>query len=119
MSGAISGISIPVELFDSVADNLIENAFNKTSEERGLEVTVTLSSAHAGTLTVCDNGAPVPKLVESQLFEGAVDSQTGLGMGLYQSSRLATQFGYRLKLVANLPGRVCFVLSRARTDGLA
>ena len=119
VNDAIGGVGIPAELFDSVADNLIENAFNKFSEEQALEVTVTFSSAHAGTLTVCDNGAPVPGLVASQLFEGAVDSQTGLGMGLYQSSRLATQFGYRLKLVANAPGRVCFVLSRAQTDALA
>jgi signal transduction histidine kinase len=116
VNGAIEGISIPVELFDSVADNLIENVFNKAAEEQALQVTVTISSAHAGTLTVCDNGAPVPAVVASELFEGAVDSHTGLGMGLYQSSRLATQFGYRLKLVANLPGRVCFVLSRVPNE---
>jgi len=113
LDGRIDDLSIPAELFDSVADNLIENALNKTAEAETFRVHVTLSAADEGALTVCDNGAPVPRHVASQLFEGAVGSHTGLGVGLYQSSRLARQYGYRLTLLANAPGRVCFVLSRA------
>jgi hypothetical protein len=33
-------------------------------------------------------------------------------VGLYHSARQASQFGYRLALAANEPGRVCFVLTR-------
>jgi signal transduction histidine kinase len=113
LDGAIGDVSIPAELFDSVTDNLIENAFNKGADAEIFRVHVTFSAAHQETLTVCDNGAAVPKHVASELFEGAVSSHTGLGVGLYQSSRLATQCGYRLTLVANSPGRVCFMLSRA------
>jgi signal transduction histidine kinase len=111
LDDASDEIAIPAELFDSVADNLIENALNK-APAAGFGVRVTFSAAPGGTLTVCDSGAPVPKNVVTQLFEGAVDSHTGLGVGLYQSARLANQCGYGLRLIANSPGRVCFMLSR-------
>ena len=35
-----------------------------------------------------------------------------LGVGLYHSSRQASQLGYRLALAASEPGTVCFVLTR-------
>jgi signal transduction histidine kinase len=118
MDAPVEGALVPVELFDSVADNLIENALNKAAAHDGFQVTVTFSARDGGTLSVCDNGAPVPRTVASQLFDGAVNSHTGFGVGLYQSSRLATQSGYRLKLVANAPGRVCFVLSRVPAESV-
>jgi signal transduction histidine kinase len=110
LDGPIVALKIPAELFDSVADNLIENAFNK-NESPALRVRVTFGAAERGTLTVCDTGAAISKSVASQLFDGAVSSQTGFGVGLYQSSRLAAQSGYRLALDANSAGKVCFVLS--------
>jgi signal transduction histidine kinase len=109
--GSFNGVVVPLELFDSVADNLLENALNKAAGQQALKVQVSFSSATGGTLSVCDDGAPVPASVAGQLFRGAVSSHTGLGVGLYQSSRLATQCGYRLRLESNAPGRVCFVLS--------
>jgi signal transduction histidine kinase len=109
----VAGLKVPAELFDSVADNLIENAFNKTAESGALEVTVRFSSAAHGTLTVCDNGAAISRSVAQQLFEAPVASQTGYGVGLYQSSRLAVQSGYRLELSSNAPGAVCFTLCGA------
>ena len=110
LDGSIKEETVPAELFDSVADNLIENAFNK-GEPRQTEVQVTFSLEARGTLTVCDNGAAIPKGVASHLFEGAVASNTGFGVGLYQSARLASESGYRLALFSNVAGRVCFVLS--------
>jgi C4-dicarboxylate-specific signal transduction histidine kinase len=75
-------------------------------------VRVTFSTARGGTLAVCDNGAALAKGMAEQLFEAPVTSQTGLGVGLYQSSKQAAQLGYRLALAANEPGMVCFVLTR-------
>jgi K+-sensing histidine kinase KdpD len=105
-------LQLPAELFDSVADNLIDNALHKAGIGAGLQVRVTLSAAHGGTLTVCDNGAAVPKNLTNQLFEAPVPSQTGLGVGLYHSARQAAPLGYRLALTANEAGKVCFVLAR-------
>jgi signal transduction histidine kinase len=119
LDGPMRDLKLPAELFDSVADNLIENAFNKSAGSQALEVRVTFSAAERGTLTVCDTGAPISKNVASQLFDGAVASQTGFGVGLYQSSRLAAQSGYGLALVANSVGKVCFVLSGEPAAALA
>ena len=105
-------LQLPAELFDSVADNLIDNALHKVGVSAGLQVRVTLSAAHGGTLTVCDNGAAVPKNLADQLFDAPVASQTGLGVGLYHSARQATPLGYRLALTVNEEGTVCFVLAR-------
>ena len=110
MDGPAADLQLPAELFDSVADNLIENALHKAGA--GLQVRVTLSAARGGTLTVCDNGAAVPKNVADQLFDAPVTSQTGLGVGLYHSARQAAPLGYRLALTVNAAGTVCFVLSR-------
>jgi signal transduction histidine kinase len=109
LDGPAAEETLPGELFDSVADNLIENALNK-ADTGAIEVHVTFSAVR-GTLTVCDNGGAIPKSLTTHLFGGAVASNTGLGVGLYQSARLAAQSGYRLSLVSNVPGRVCFVLA--------
>jgi signal transduction histidine kinase len=112
VDGAAKDLRLPSELFDSVADNLIENAFNKSAGGAGVQVRVTFSAARGGTLAVCDNGAALAKTMADQLFEAPVASQTGLGVGLYQAAKQAGQLGYRLALAANEPGMVCFVLTR-------
>ena len=112
VDGPAKDLKVPSELFDSVADNLIENALSKSADLAALQVRVTLSTARGGTLTVCDNGAPVADSVVEQLFDNPVQSQTGLGIGLFQAAKQALQAGYRLALAANEPGVVCFVLTR-------
>lgn len=112
VDGSAKDVKLPSELFDSVADNLIENAFNKSAGGAGVQVRVTFSAARGGTLAVCDNGAALAKTTADQLFDAPVASQTGLGVGLYQSAKQASQVGYRLALAANEPGMVCFVLMR-------
>lgn len=111
--GVAAKARIPSELFDSAADNLIENALRKQTDGEAFEVRVTFSAAHGGTLTVCDNGAAVARSIVAQLFATPVSSGTGLGIGLYQAARQAERFGYSLALTANEPGRVCFALTRA------
>jgi signal transduction histidine kinase len=110
--GSPRDLKVPAELFDSAADNLIENALNKAAGGNPVQVRVTFSAARGGTLTVCDNGAAIAKATADQLFSAPVSSQTGLGVALYQSAHQATQLGYRLALAANEPGVVCFVLTR-------
>ncbi len=108
----VRDLKLPSELFDRVADNLIENALNKSSVGDRLQVQVTFAAARGGTLTVCDSGAAIANSTAEQLFEAPVHSHTGLGVALYQSAKQASQLGYRLTLAVNEPGRVCFVLTR-------
>jgi len=112
VEGSAKDAKLPSELFDSVADNLIENALIKSMGGAGVQVRVTFSAAGGGALAVCDNGPALQKGIADQLFEAPVTSQTGLGVGLYQSFRQAAQLGYRLALATNEPGTVCFVLTR-------
>jgi len=102
---------VPKELFDSVAENLIENASFKRVVERNIEISARLEiGAGRASLEVHDSGEAVPAQVVRGLFREAVSSKQGLGVGLYQSHRLAQLHGYDLGLVANRDGDVGFLL---------
>jgi signal transduction histidine kinase len=113
VDGPAEPTNLPGELFDSVADNLIENALAKRVPDGELEVRVTFSPARGGTLIVCDSGDAIEKPIASQLFDAPINSEGGLGVGLYHAAKQAAQLNYRLALGTNDPGRVCFVLTRA------
>ncbi len=109
------------ELFDSVSDNLLQNALHKRRLSPGLSITITLRARDGGyALMVCDDGDPVDESVVMRLFEAPVSSsKTGLGVGLYQAGRYAKERGYSLRLVSNEPGQVCFELAPATTEKAA
>jgi signal transduction histidine kinase len=104
------------ELFDSVSDNLLQNALLKRRLSPRLSITITLRARDGGyALNVCDDGEPVADAVVERLFESPVSSsKTGLGVGLYQASRFAKEREYALQLISNEPGRVCFELAPAQ-----
>ncbi|MDP1897581.1 MAG: sensor histidine kinase, partial [Sulfurimicrobium sp.] len=103
-------VHLPGELFDSVADNLLQNALEKRKVERGLGIRVGFSCEGGGRLTVCDDGYAMDDDLASRILTVPVQSHNGLGVGLYQAGRLAQQAGYRLALTSNQEGRVCFEL---------
>lgn len=99
--GEAKGV-VPADIFDSIADNLVENALRKASE-----VQVTFEPARM-MVTVRDSGEAIPKALAEQLFHAPVPSHAGLGVGLYHAARLAAQHGYALTLATNEPAEVCF-----------
>ncbi len=102
---------VPKELFDSVAENLLENASFKRVVDRNIEISARLEiDAGRASLEVHDSGEAVPAEIIRGLFREAVSSKQGLGVGLYQSHRLAQLHGYDLGLVANRDGDVGFLL---------
>ena len=103
---------VPVALFDSVVDNLLQNALLKRQTDAALLIKVTLSP-DASRLSVCDTGCPVSAEVVGELFEAPVPSENGLGIGLYHAARQAASYGFALILAGNERGRVCFALTRA------
>ena len=109
----LAGLTVPGELFDSVAENLLQNAIAKAQQHAGVRISVLFQPASSGRLTLCDTGRAMPKAVASRLFSAPVPSQHGLGIGLYQAAQQAEQLGYKLTLVNNSDGRVCFELARA------
>jgi len=105
--------NIPAALFDCVIDNLIDNALRKRQSEPGVTISVEIQPEPL-CLTVCDSGAPIPENIAANLLRGGVFSESGLGIGLYQAARWAEQLGYRLTLVSNHAGEVCFELRDGR-----
>jgi signal transduction histidine kinase len=103
----IGQLSIPVALFDCVADNLIDNASKKRMREPSITVSATLSS-EPFSLSISDNGSAIPAAVAQQLLNTIIPSEDGMGIGLFQVARWAAQSGYRLELSENRPGRVTF-----------
>ncbi len=105
---------VPAELFDSVAENLLQNALEKRRLGPDCTIALMLDCDDAGfcRLTVRDDGAAVPADVARRLFSGPVASESGLGIGLYQVSRQAATEGHDLTLAENRDGDVRFVLTR-------
>ena len=105
---------VPKALFDSVADNLLQNAIAKRAGGDEVDIRVTiLKGRDAPELRVFDSGRAVPSDMAGELLRAPVRSGGGLGIGLYQAARHAEESGYVLKLTENRDGAVSFSLSRA------
>ncbi|MDP2793462.1 MAG: sensor histidine kinase [Sulfurisoma sp.] len=111
-AGDLAGQRLPVGLFSSATENLLQNALDKRQLQPGIAIEVTLSAVDTAglVLQVCDSGTAVPAGLVGRLGVEPVKSENGLGIGVYQVARLAANAGYRLELSTNLPGQVCFRL---------
>lgn len=103
--------SVPAALFDHVLENLLANAIDKRAAQPVLQIEVSLQPTAGIAVEVCDDGTAIPPGLSRELFHGPVPSETGMGVGLYQTARLLEHSGYALSLASNRPGRVCFRLA--------
>jgi signal transduction histidine kinase len=108
--GPADAVMLPKELFDSAGDNLLQNALRKRRLDESVSISVSFRCDDSIEFSVCDSGAPVASEVLRGLMRGPVPSETGFGIGLYQTSRLAEISGFSLQLRENDPGKVCFSL---------
>ncbi len=102
---------LPRELFDSAADNLIQNALAKRRLQGDFAISVAFACGDTVRLEVRDGGRAVAAQTAAGLLRGPVPSESGFGIGLYQVARHAETCGYRLALAHNADGKVAFVLS--------
>jgi signal transduction histidine kinase len=107
---ADSALWLPQELFESVADNLVQNALRKRVGEPDIRIRIALVTRTLPSLTVCDTGHAASEQVATKLFQAPVSTYDGLGIGLYQAAKQAQDQGYRLELSSNREGYVCFTL---------
>jgi signal transduction histidine kinase len=105
--------ALPRELFDSAADNLIQNALRKRTLQGDFTITVSFACGEHLRMEVCDAGHAVAAQIAAELLRGPVPSETGLGIGLYQVARHAEGSGFTLALAHNEDGKVSFVLADA------
>lgn len=106
----VDTVLLPKELFDSVADNLIQNAMRKLRLEGGVRIAARFSCADAIEFSVSDTGSVVAPEVLRGLLRGPVPSASGFGIGLYQAARHAEISGFALRLSDNEEGYVRFLL---------
>ncbi len=112
-SGIDTRAEVPKALFDSVADNVLQNALAKRIGRNEVRIGVSLQGGERPVLRIRDSGHAVPGEIASGLLRAPMRSSTGLGIGLYQAARLAEKSGYLLSLAENRDGAVCFALERA------
>ena len=111
-AGPPPGCQVPRGLFDSVAENLLQNALAKRRREEGIAVRAECAASGGGVLfRVHDSGTPLPMELAEKLMREPVASEDGLGIGLYHAGRQAAEMGYRLALEENDAGGVSFILS--------
>jgi len=108
---------LPQELFDSAAENLLQNAFDKRKLQGDFAIHVNFSCGDRVNLEVSDAGGAIAGETARELLRGPVPSDSGLGIGLYQVARQAGSAGFTLVLAHNEDGEVSFVLSGALTPG--
>ena len=104
---------LPAALFDSVTDNLLQNALQKAQADGSVQVRVAINT-DASVLRICDTGSALDPSLLGDLLRAPVPSENGLGVGLYHAARQAESCGYELRLASNVPGQVCFELQRLR-----
>src|SRR5690606_30865812 len=103
------------DLFESVATNLLQNALDKRKAVGKLRIAAALQWNNGFSLRVTDDGEAISDALATQLFNAPVQSNSGLGVGLYQAAKFAKEQGYRLELEDNRRGSVCFVLRPAES----
>ena len=108
---------IPAELFNGVIENLLQNALRKRDSNPDISITVEFcATPDSIELNVSDSGDAIEDHIAQRLFQEDVSSQNGLGIGLYQSARWATQLNHDLTLNRNHNGDVCFTLKSLQPD---
>ena len=108
---------IPEELFNSVVENLIENAIHKRQIDPDIIITVTLKTdTETIVLNVTDTGHAIDGGIAKLIFKEHVPSDSGHGIGLYQASRQAESLNYSLQLIENRDGNVSFELSTHKSE---
>ena len=106
---------IPSECFDSVIENLLDNARNKAKTSRPIQIKVGLYEKDGDVVvSVVDNGAAMDPALATEILSQPVRSGDGLGIGLYQSAQQAKMNGFRLVLSENEDGAVRFTLTNRR-----
>lgn len=104
--------SVPPHVFDSICDNLLQNALDKRNLEPGIKITLKMFWRNGICLEICDSGSAIKEEITQTLLSTPVPSSNGLGVGLYQATQLARQQGYRLELLENSVGHVRFGITQ-------
>ncbi len=101
---------INAEVLDSVLDNLLNNALEKTKYQPDTLIKVEMhnDTVQGFYIDVTDTGNAMSAQIANDLFKKHIASPNGLGVGLYHAAQDAKQASYLLSLQSNVNGAVCF-----------
>jgi len=103
---------IAVDAFDSIVENLLENARSKRILQPDIDITVQLQCKEKNIqLRVSDSGSAIDESIATTMFIEPLNSEDGFGIGLYQSNQQAKNLNLKLGLEDNTEGLVCFLLT--------
>jgi hypothetical protein len=103
---------IVTDVYDSIVENLLENARSKRILQPDIDITVQMQcNEESLQLRVSDSGAAIDQAITSSMFNEPLDSEDGFGIGLYQSCQQAKNLNLRLELEENAEGQVSFLLT--------
>jgi hypothetical protein len=110
--GGDASNALPGALLDRFLDNAILNASEKRAIEPGIRIAIR-GRCESGqcSVEIEDSGSAISDAIVGRLFRNPVESENGLGVGLYQVAREAEALGWILRLGENRDGAVRFVLS--------
>jgi hypothetical protein len=114
--GLSSHSTLCAEIFDNVADNLLQNVLEKARNESGISIQVMLTENPYPCLIVRDSGKAIPEKIARALFKSRIPSESGLGIGLLNAFKLAQRIDYAIALTNNANGEVSFSLSKSTTS---
>jgi signal transduction histidine kinase len=108
---------INAEVLDSVLDNLLNNALEKTKHQPDTIIKVEMHSSpeNGFCIDVTDSGKSMSAQIANDLFKKHIASPNGLGVGLYHAAQDSKQAGYELSLHSNVNGAVCFRVALANS----
>ena len=108
---------IPEELFNSVVENLLENAIHKRQVDPDIVIIVTFKTDTTSiSLCVTDTGKAVDEHIAKSILIDHIESDNGHGIGLYQAAKQAKSLNYVLRLEENHDGNVNFELSTSTKE---
>ena len=109
---------INAEVLDSVLDNLLNNALEKTKHQPDTSIKVEMhNDLEIGFyIEVSDTGKAMSAQIANDLFKKHIASANGLGVGLYHAAQDSKQAGYDLNLQSNVNGAVCFRVTLATSE---
>lgn len=110
-------LDIPIDIYDSIIENLLDNARHKRILEPDIEIIVRLDCRDNHVrLTVLDTGKAIAEQIAAIIFTTPLDSEDGFGIGLYQCQQQAKRHNIELELYENADGHVCFKLEQQITN---
>jgi signal transduction histidine kinase len=101
---------INAEVLDSVLDNLLNNALEKIKYQPDTLIKVAMYDDAESNfyIDVTDTGKAMDSAIANSIFKKHIASPNGLGVGLFHAAQDSKQAGYKLSLVSNVNGAICF-----------